>query len=485
MTLFHEKPTGFFNKNIYIIGDVMLDEYIFGEVKRISPESPVPVLSYQKQKLTLGGAANSAANIASLGANAYLSLVLGEDENANKLVQLTDKFYHSNIIKDSTRLTSIKTRFVATNQQVMRLDKENTHAIRDEIADLILVDLQKNIKHMELILLSDYAKGVLSDYLTKSVIKMAKTHNVKVIVDPKGNDWQKYAGSFCITPNISEAEQICKFTINDNNDAQRAMEHIHKNFNIENVVLTRSKDGMSIFDGTSTSHIKTEASEVVDVSGAGDTTIATLSLALAANNSLYDSAILANNAAAIVIKKQGTATLSSDELINKLRIKKENNNNRIYQNIDELSKKVASWKRRHLSVGFTNGCFDLLHAGHLHSFIEAKKHCDRLIVAVNSDASVKRLKGDSRPIHDMSTRLQLTSHIREVDAVICFDDDTPIKLIEALVPNLLIKGGDYKAEDIVGYDFVVNNGGKVMTVNLLEGFSTTSIIDKTNTGKPA
>ncbi len=468
----------FNHQKILIIGDIMLDCFVYGSASRISPEAPVAVLSNTKQQSMVGGAGNVAANIASLGGLAHVISVTGDDYDGRELIDILHKLnIQASLLVDKTRPTTRKTRFIAQSQQLLRVDEEIAQPIDQTLEQQIFDKVQQYLPNYDAIILSDYAKGVLTKNLVPQLIALAELHSKPILIDPKGSDWSHYRGATLLSPNVKEAKDITDILANDDQAAEKVAQHIREHYELSYLLLTRSEQGMSLASSDKVHHIRAQALEVTDVSGAGDTVIASLTLALCAGADITIATRIATIAAAIAVEKLGTACVQTEELLLRL----EQN---LYpyddaaNSLHQLLERMASWRRRGFKVGFTNGCFDLLHAGHLHTFIEGKKHCDRLIVAVNSDDSIKRLKGEDRPIQSLDGRAKVLSHLREVDAVCAFDDDTPIKLIEAIKPDILIKGGDYKAEDIVGYDIVTNAGGKVITIPLIEGISTTKTIEK-------
>ncbi|MFV0321497.1 MAG: bifunctional D-glycero-beta-D-manno-heptose-7-phosphate kinase/D-glycero-beta-D-manno-heptose 1-phosphate adenylyltransferase HldE [Alphaproteobacteria bacterium] len=478
LTPLHHTAQSFKNRKILIIGDVMLDRFIYGDVQRISPEGPIPILKFEREKYMAGGAGNVAANIIALGGNAHLISICGSDDTAGLLKQtLAEQNITCDLIADDTRPTIEKTRFVSRAQQLLRLDKESNLVISEEIEAHIFHKAENLAAEYDVILLSDYAKGLLTPKLSANLINLAGQLGKPIIVDPKGSNWDAYRHATLITPNTHEAAGIIGYTPKTNDDAENIALSLCKDYDLGALLLTRGPQGMTLAYDNKIKHLATEAQVVADVSGAGDTVVATLSLGLAAGLDIENAVTIANTAAAIVVEKTGTATVSANEL--EARTQKS-----IHQYEGELMdhqkllSRIENWRSRGLIVGMTNGCFDLLHAGHLHNFMEAKKECDRLIVAVNSDASVKRLKGPSRPVQNLEDRARVLAHLREVDAVCAFEQDTPYDLVKLLQPDVLIKGGDYKVEEIAGHDIVLGNGGRVVLIPLLEGFSTTATIAK-------
>lgn len=459
--------------SILCVGDVMLDRFVYGQVERVSPESPIPVLKMQRSFDVVGGAGNVARNLSSLGAHVELMGVVGNDTQGESITQLlgTDANIQAHLITDPLRPTTFKTRFVAQGQQLLRVDGESSSTLDASGTQQIITRAEKIIENVKLLILSDYAKGVLTPELCQKLIQMANQRGIPVVVDPKGRDLSRYAGAHFITPNLKEIHDV-----NDEIPFQELCEDIHHKWDIKNILITQGPAGMTLFrPKTEPLHIDTVAREVFDVSGAGDTVVATLSACLAANYTPEQACRIANTAAGIVVGKAGTATVHIDEL------------NLMYTNPNESQKigdlahilnLTQKWRREGLKIGFTNGCFDLLHQGHLHILREAAKTCDRLIVAINSDASVQRLKGPSRPIQDETARCEIVSSLEMVDAVILFHEETPQTLIEAILPDVLIKGADYTVDKVAGSQIVISNGGKVVLVPLKQGHSTTETLKR-------
>ena len=458
-------------KNIIVIGDIMLDRFVDGLVERISPEAPVPVLSKTTTSTMPGGAANVARNLCQLGINCTLYGLVGDDEAAQELRAELAKIAGLQFVSitDKKRPTTTKTRFRASAQQILRVDEEVTTEIADEQAEKIIAHLDSVIETTDLIIISDYAKGCLTASLIAEIIKKAKKYNVTVIVDPKSSDFGKYKGASLVTPNLLELKTAASLADDSDDEIGKAAHSLCQMHDIDMILTTLSARGMRLIgqDGQEC-HIPSIAKDVFDVSGAGDTVIATLAAFIAAGAPAEAAMIAANMAASIVVSKPGTAALSPGELIGI-----STPNITPVQDMDDIVKK---WRSEGLKVGFTNGCFDLLHPGHLHSLREAAKLCDKLIIGINSDESVKRLKGQNRPIQPDSMRSMILSHLPFIDGVMTFADDTPLALIEAITPDILIKGGDYKLDEIVGADHVIKNGGEVKTIPLLDGHSTTAIL---------
>jgi len=461
----------------------MLDRYIRGEVKRISPEAPVPVLKVSEERLLPGGAANVARNLKSLGASVKLFGVTGEDIEGKELLELIKQegIDTRNIIVDPERPTTTKTRLIAESQQITRVDREEVKPIPDRVMDKLITAISESFKKDKPhgVIISDYGKGVIRKELSQAVIQLARRNGVFVAVDPKGKDFSKYRGTNAITPNQRETEEVCGFPIKDESDLKRAVEILVKQTETDGILITRGKQGISFYVVGNESQVKTipsDAKEVFDVTGAGDTVVSTFTLAYLSSGSWEDSVKIANTAAGIVVGRLGAATVSSEELLEHL------NNRYTYQRKilrrDTLLLTASQLKSAGKKIVFTNGCFDLFHTGHLHLLEEAKKLGDVLIVAINSDQSVKRLKGAQRPIFDENERAKIIAALGFVDYVVVFEEDTPFELIEELKPDIIVKGGDYTVERVVGRDIVESYGGRVHIIPLLEGVSTSSLIEK-------
>jgi D-beta-D-heptose 7-phosphate kinase/D-beta-D-heptose 1-phosphate adenosyltransferase len=463
---------------VLVIGDVMLDSYIGGATQRISPEAPVPVVHIKENYQRPGGAANVALNIAGLGANAILLGLIGDDENGQQLQNLLlEKQVDSQLLPCANTKTINKLRVMSRSQQLIRLDTEDGFA--DVNHDELFNKAIELCKQVNVVILSDYNKGTLRPIL-KPLLEHCELKNIPVLVDPKGNDFSIYESATLLTPNASEFEAVVGQTKSEK-DFQNCAQQLIQTHNFKSLLVTRSEKGMSLFQNDAEPyHLAAEVREVYDVTGAGDTVIATLATALSANYSFHDATTLANIAAGIVVGKMGTATVSLEEL--QTAIINKTHSDIITQNgilsLEDLQKVARLARTKGETLVMTNGCFDILHAGHVHYLNEARKLGDRLIVAVNNDDSVKRLKGEERPINTLEHRMLVLDALACVDWVVAFNDDTPIDVINKIVPDKLVKGGDYIVEDIVGYDTVTQAGGEVLTIDLTPGCSTTNIINK-------
>jgi D-beta-D-heptose 7-phosphate kinase/D-beta-D-heptose 1-phosphate adenosyltransferase len=464
---------------VLCIGDVMLDRFISGDVERISPEAPIPILQIENEKIMLGGAGNVARNISSLGGSVRFISVIGEDtagEDIEKML-INDLSLDVHLVVDPSRTSSQKSRFVAGNQQMLRADMETVHPVSDEIANIILEIAEEELPECGALMLSDYGKGVLSDDVLSRLINLARGQNKPVIIDPKGSDYSCYKGAMLITPNRKELEYATGMQTNTDTNIIDACNHLISTAGIEGVLVTRSSDGMSlIMRDQDAWHLPADTQAVFDVSGAGDTVAAAISLSLAAGGGLKDAATLANSAAGIVVGKVGTATVQMIEVLSTLSDGKINPATHPVLDDKSALRQISAWQTQGLSVGFTNGCFDILHNGHQFLLQQAADSCDKLIVAINTDASTRKLKGDDRPVNNEINRAVLLSSLKMVDAVILFDDKTPLRLIQLLRPNVLIKGADYEENKIVGADFVKAHGGRVVRAKLTDGLSTTETI---------
>jgi D-beta-D-heptose 7-phosphate kinase/D-beta-D-heptose 1-phosphate adenosyltransferase len=465
---------------VLCVGDLMLDRFVTGRVERISPEAPIPVLAVDRETVMPGGVGNVVSNIRALGGKAHVIAVVGEDSEAQLLQGLLGPASDLSFVSDNTRPTGVKTRFIAGGQQLLRADFEHGRPISPKIEEQIVDEIEKHLHGAAVLVLSDYGKGVLTDRVTTWAIAAAKARNIPTIVDPKGADYGRYRGATVVTPNFKELTEAAGTIGAGDAKLEEAARGVLAKSGILSMVATRGADGLSVIRMDADAvHVRAQPREVFDVSGAGDTVVATLALALATGAELATGAMLANLAASIVVGKVGTASVSADELrgaadeaagVGKLKT------------MHSLADQVERWRRRHLTIGFTNGCFDLLHPGHLSLIRQSRAACDRLIVGINSDESVRRLKGPTRPVSTELARAEVLSALADVDAVAIFDDDTPLALIEAIKPDVLIKGADYTIEQIVGAPFVQSYGGKVVRARLEAGHSTTATIARMTAG---
>ena len=462
-----------FNRaNVLVVGDIMLDRYWYGGTNRISPEAPVPVVKIDALKERPGGAANVAMNITSLCGNARLIGLTGIDEPAKILDEKLSKHkVQCDFVSVSTHPTITKLRVLSRNQQLIRIDFEEGFDNVDSTP--MLERIQTALETHKVMVLSDYAKGALS--AVQAMIKLANQANVAVLVDPKGTDFERYRGATLLTPNMSEFEAVVGRCQTEEDIVEKGYQLI-KQFELKALLVTRSEKGMTLLQlNKPIYHLPTQAKEVFDVTGAGDTVIATLAAALAAGQSLEESCFLANAAAGVVVGKLGTSTVSQVELSNAIRARADDGFGVMTE--DELKEEVKKARMRGEKIVMTNGCFDILHAGHVSYLANARKLGDRLIVAVNSDASVKQLKGESRPINPLMQRMIVLGALDSVDWVVPFEEETPQRLIANILPDVLVKGGDYKPDEIAGGKEVTAAGGTVKVLNFEDGCSTTNIIN--------
>ena len=464
---------------VLVVGDVILDRYVTGAVHRMSPEAPIPVLRPSGDRSTLGGAANVALNIATLGGQAVLIGVIGCDDPGDTIQRLATDTPNvaPALVRIPGRPTTAKTRFMTGSHQLLRLDEETTAPLDHDGAGAVLGAVAANLDKVDLVVLSDYAKGVLCDGVLDRVLALCQGADRPVIADPKRPDFAAYRGATILTPNEHEVRVATRISADHDEEADRAGRVALDATGGEAVLVTRSAKGLTLVcRGLEAMHLPTRAREVADVSGAGDTLVAALSVAIGAGASLHDAATLANATAGISVGKQGTATVSAQELLDLLHLDDLVQTDRKVVGLEAAKAKVQDWQRRGLKVGFANGCFDLIHPGHVRLLSEARAACDRLIVALNTDASVKRLKGPTRPLQNEMARATVMASMAPVDMVTLFDEDTPLEMIRELRPDVLVKGSDYTIDQVVGADVVQGWGGKVVLVTLKDGHSTTNTI---------
>lgn len=457
---------------VLVVGDVMLDRYWYGSTSRISPEAPVPVVRITRTEDRPGGAANVALNIAALGGQALLVGVTGKDEAA---AALAEQLHSVGVTTDFQQIagqpTIVKLRAMSRQQQLLRMDFEEGFSV-DVAALQQQVDSQ--LAGVRVMILSDYGKGSLVNH--QQLIRAARTRGVAVLADPKGTDFSIYRGATLLTPNLAEFEAVAGVCSDEQQLLERGLAMLQE-LELEALLITRGEQGMTLIrTGQPAIHLPAQAREVFDVTGAGDTVISTLATALAAGEELPEAMHLANVAAGIVVGKLGTATVSAPEL--RRAVQGELRHGRGMLGLQQLQAAVADAKARGERVVFTNGCFDILHAGHVHYLEQARELGDRLIVAINDDASVTALKGPGRPINSVDRRMAVLAGLGAVDWVTSFADDTPIPLLELLQPDVLVKGGDYGVDGVVGGDLVRAYGGEVRVLGLVENSSTTAIVEK-------
>ncbi len=461
--------------NILVIGDLMIDHYLWGSCDRISPEAPVQVVNVKKESSVLGGAGNVINNLVTLGSVVDVISVIGNDSVANELKSLLEKIDvpTSNLVVENNRKTSKKSRLIASQQQVLRYDMESIDDINENSHKQIIQTLEKNIDKYSSIILSDYGKGVLTTNLTKEIIKIANKNSIKVLVDPKGKDYSKYKGSYTLTPNKKEAMEATNIYIKDESSLIEALKSLKTQCELEVSLITLSEQGIAIFDDELT--IKpTVAREVYDVTGAGDTVIASIAFALGNNLDIKDAIYFANLAAGVVVGKIGSATTTLDEIYEyEYSLHKSNSTSHIktFDEIKTLSSKLHNQGKK---IVFTNGCFDILHVGHVKYLEVAKSYGDVLILGLNADSSVRKLKGPTRPINTQDDRAYILASLESVDYVVIFEEETPYELIKLIKPHVLVKGGDYEGKEVVGQDIA----DELKLVQFVDGKSTTNTIKR-------
>lgn len=466
---------------VYCLGDVMLDRFVYGAVARISPEAPVPVLMVGEESAMPGGAGNVLRNLTALGARVRFGAVIGGDAAGHRLTEMIGAMPQAEpaLITEQGRPTTEKTRYIAGQQQLLRTDRETAAVIASASEDRLLHDLAARLSGCGALLLSDYAKGVLSDKVLEGAIAEAQAQDIPVIVDPKRRDWSAYRGAFLLSPNWKEFTQALGHVPASEEELEKEARALIGRYDLGALLVTRGPEGMVLVPREGAAHvIPARAREVFDVSGAGDTVIATVAAAVAAGIGPAEAAELATVAAGIVVGRLGTATVTRTEIKTGLLGAAQGSARDKILPLSSAKAQVAQWQAQGLSVGFTNGCFDLLHPGHLHLLGQAAGECDRLVVGLNSDESIRRLKGPSRPVQTEMDRATLLAALEKVDAVVIFREDTPLELLKALRPDLLVKGQDYTVEQVVGAELVASWGGRVFLATLLDDQGTTQTIAK-------
>ncbi len=471
---------------VLVFGDIMLDRYVFGEVRRISPEAPIPVLRAQRAQAVLGGAGNVAKNVVALGAHAILLGLIGDDEAGREVIATVNAEAGAIVlhaVAEAGRPTTVKTRFMSGAHQLLRLDEETTAPVGPEAAGALLSAYEAALPGCDIVVLSDYAKGVLSDPVLARAIALARAAHKPVIADPKRADLAAYARVTVLTPNELEVTAATGISAADDAGAVAAGQAALESSGADAVLVTRSEKGLTLVRRSAPPlHLPTHALEVADVSGAGDTLMASFAVMLASGADMAEAARVANVAAGLSVAKQGTATVTHAELaaalmppVLALPLDEK------CVSLDEAATRVAAWRAEGLVVGFTNGCFDLIHPGHVRLLTRARARCDRLVVALNSDASVKRLKGPTRPVQNEQARATVMAGMAASDLVVLFEQDTPLDVITRLLPNMLFKGADWGSIDqIIGHDVVLAHGGEVALLDFEQGHSTTNIITRAN-----
>ncbi len=478
----------FAGRRVMCVGDVMVDRSIYGEVKRISPEAPVPVVRIIRESSELGGAGNVARNLAALGGRCAFVTAVGDDragrEVGNMLARLTSVEPFLRVSRQ--RETTIKSRFFSLDgHHLLRADRETVATVSPEDSSDLARAVTSQIADVDAVILSDYGKGVLTGELAAAVIAAARKAGKPVVVDPKGTDYTRYAGATVITPNRTELAEATGLSVDGDDAVAAAAATLREQIGVDAVLVTRSGEGMTLVRHGSATHFHAETREVADVTGAGDTVVATMTLALASGAELAQAARLANLAAGIVVGRHGTAVATAQDIAAVLR---QSGLAGVDQKLTDRAgviARVMEWRHQGLKIGFTNGCFDLIHPGHVSLLRQASAACDRLVVGLNSDASVKRLKGENRPVQNEAARAAVMASLSPVDLVVIFGEDTPLALIEDLRPDVLVKGADYTREQVIGANLVERYGGRVLLADIVASQSTTATIAAMKTAKAA
>lgn len=462
------------------VGDLMVDRFVYGTVSRVSPEAPIPVLARSRELTMLGAAGNVARNVAALGGSvALVGLVGGDAEGheASRLVGEEEPAIEGYLVTDASRPTTLKTRFVSGGQQLLRVDFEESRPVTGEAEQRLTRTIRDAVRGAGVVLISDYGKGVVTDAVIATAREAAAEAGAKVIVDSKARSFARYGEVDLVKPNASELAYATDLPTETDAEIEAAIAKVLELWTTRGVLVTRAAKGVSLgLRGQEVRHFRTTPREVFDASGAGDTALAALGVALAAGAELDDAIAFAQFASGVAIGKAGTATVSPDELVEAVLSAHTAHADGKVATTQRMAEEVARWRAQGLKVGFTNGCFDILHKGHVAYLAQARTWCDRLIVGVNSDASVRVLKGEGRPVNDLESRALVLAGLRSVDLVAPFDEDTPIRLIEAARPDVLIKGADYSEDQVVGGDLVKSWGGVVRLAEIVEGYSTTAAI---------
>ncbi len=475
-------------QTVLCVGDLMLDEFVYGEVTRISPEAPIPVIAVKRSEVMVGGAGNVARNLVSLGTRCIFVGVVGDDEAGSELQAALAKEpkIDAHLVIDKGRQSTRKARFVSEHHSVhlLRADWEPASPINPKSEDALIAHATKAMPKAGAVVLSDYAKGALTPRVIRAVIDAAKKLGKPVVVDPKGRDYSIYRGATMITPNRQELADATHSAARTDDEVATAAAALRRELEVQAVLVTRSEAGMTLVGEGASIHVPAYPVRVRDVSGAGDTVVAVLAAMLAMQADFESAMRAANAAAAVVVGKRGTATLSGAELRSRiLPAASLAPEEKIVFDWSLLDEHLTEWRRWGLRVGFTNGCFDLLHPGHVKLLAGARAACDRLVVGLNGDASVTRLKGAGRPVQPVQSRAEVLAALEAVDLVVVFDEDTPEKLIARVKPTVLVKGSDYKREDVVGHAIVEALGGEVILIDIVPGHSTSAMVERTRAPK--
>ena len=467
-------------RRVACIGDLMVDRFVYGAVTRLSPEAPIPVLARSRELVMLGGAGNVARNVAALGGSvALVGLVGGDAEGheALRLVGAEQPAIEGYLVTDASRPTTLKTRFVAGGQQLLRVDLEESRPVEGEVEQRLIRTLKDAAQGAGVILLSDYGKGVVTDAVIAAAREVAADTGAKLIVDSKARSFARYGEIDLVKPNAAELAYATDLPTETDEELEAAIARVLTLWSAKGVLVTRAAKGVSLgLRGQPVRHFRTTPREVFDASGAGDTALGALGLAMAADADIETAIAFAQLASGVAVGKAGTATVSADDLVDAVLSAHTALVEGKVATILKMADQVSRWRAQGLKIGFTNGCFDILHRGHVAYLAQARTWCDRLIVGVNSDASVRQLKGEGRPVNDLESRALVLAGLRSVDLVTPFDELTPLKLIEAARPDVLIKGADYAEDEVVGGELVRSWGGEIRLAELVDGYSTTAAI---------
>ena len=465
---------------VLVIGDLMIDQYLWGSCERISPEAPVQIIKVTQDSEVLGGAGNVVNNLKKLGAQVDVCSVIGDCKTSKELKYLLKKIGVSTkyLIEQKGRIVSKKSRIIASQQQVVRYDRESTDDILLQSEDAVISTFKDNLDNYEIILLSDYGKGVLTKKVTESLIDFANLNGIKVLVDPKGSDYSKYKGAYLLTPNKKEASEATQINIEDSKSLLKAASKLKSEFNLTVSLITMSENGIAIYDDE-LRIMPTITREVFDVTGAGDTVLSSLGFAIACDSNIDEAVKFSNLAAGVVVSKIGSATATFNEIIEHESSLNKSTSDKHIKSLHEISKLTNELREKERKIVFTNGCFDLLHLGHIKYLETAKSLGDVLILGLNSDRSVTALKGKGRPINSQIDRAYILAALEAVDYVVIFDEDTPYELIKLIKPHILVKGNDYKGKKIVGEDIAE----ELVLVKFIDGKSSSKIIEKIQRGK--
>lgn len=467
-------------KRVACVGDLMVDRFVYGTVSRVSPEAPIPVLARSRELKMLGGAGNVARNIAALGGSVALVGLIGGDAEGHEALRLVgeeEPAIEGYLVTDADRPTTLKTRFVSSGQQLLRVDLEESRAVTGDVEQRLIRTLKDAARGAGVVLISDYGKGVVTDAVIAAAHDVAAETGAKVIVDSKARSFARYGDIDLVKPNASELGYATDMPTETDAELEAAIARALDLWSAKGVLVTRAAKGVSLgLRGQPVRHFRTVPREVFDASGAGDTALAALGLAIAAGVEIETAIAFAQLASGVAVGKAGTATVGPDELMDAVLSAHTAQVEGKVATPRRMAEEVARWRDQGLKVGFTNGCFDILHKGHVAYLAQARTWCDRLIVGVNSDASVRALKGEGRPVNDLESRALVLAGLRSVDLVAPFDEATPLKLIEVARPDVLIKGADYAEDQVVGGDLVKSWGGEVKLAEIVDGYSTSAAI---------